>query len=437
MPLVKTILARADRSHVLAVLGTLGGKPGNVWLTAAPPLSTGQLPKGWANVSALPAQELINVLGATVPNHCSDAWTYLSRSLSAIVAGDAHSCRHLAYYAQLRSALSILANLGVGVFNKINFVVDRNGRVHRLDPIASGGNSGGLGTHAIVWEALEAWSDDGMQSRVFLDLIKIKGVSLRDLMQIIWPGIAIPSVARQIIEGWGLDLRRGQGDRSERNVSSYVPRSLNPISPAPLEIMEFIAETWRLLEPTSGSSFDGLDRFLLRSVFQKYHQQITGDTDYAAGPIAARYSLMPAAIRGLVSVDFLLGTNGENDPQVITKALATTAPALPLEMLARAFILVRAASAFTHSSLLDAGLNLAQGDLRPWLDQWAEERGFWHPTGKLTDPTELWDDVNIALLDLEDSILQSPAHISEWHQRTYNGLPKITEAERAGVWSFT
>ena len=70
------------------------------------------------------------------------------------------------------------------------------------------------------------------------------------------------------------------------------------------------------------------------------------------------------------------------------------------EMVARALLLLRAATAFTISNFNDAGIRTGSGDLRAWIDPLAVARGFWKPAAPLGDPADLWADVKDALGDL-------------------------------------
>jgi hypothetical protein len=105
-------------------------------------------------------------------------------------------------------------------------------------------------------------------------------------------------------------------------------------------------------------------------------------------------------------------------------------------MLARAFLLLRTATALTHNSLVEAGISCATGDMRPWIDPIAVARGFWPPAQPLSDPIDLWLDVELALLEFDESINPEPTSFNDWMIRSVKGLPTIYEAERIGVWSL-
>jgi hypothetical protein len=435
------VLAAADRGHLLGALAPFANQPIDQWCPAGHPAHNGQLPP-WTRWNAIAPAQAIQGLAASIPNHCIDGWSYASRSLSAVLAGDGHAARHLAYYAQLRAGLCILANLGVGIFNRTNFVVTAAGAIERLDEPPQGrrgrvrADGPGMGTHDVVWEALKGWSAEVQTSRALLDLLKIRGSSLRECLDAVWPGIPATAAATSLIEAWGLDLKRGKDEHSYRNISSYSPQAMNPLAPAIPGTLNFVREFWAMFEPTSGASFDQLDRFMLRALLLKQHRIVTGDQNYAAGAIANRYGELPPAIRALAPVEFLTNTQQPRSPGFLQLANATTRPAQPTEMLARAFLLLRTATALTHTSLVEAGVSCAAGDMRAWLDPIAAARGFWPPAQPLSDPIDLWLDVELALLEFDESIDPEPTSLNDWMARTVKGLPTIYEAERIGVWSL-
>lgn len=434
--IISGLLAQADRSQILAALATFSQKHPNQWCPPGHPGNNGQIPD-WRTLHRVPAFKIIEAVAASAPNHCIDGWSYASRALSALLAGDSHAVRHLSYYAQLRAGLSILGNLGVGVFNRTNFIVTAAGEIKRLDTAPSKQASGpGMGTHDMVWAALKEWTDTVPTSRIFLDLIKIRGNSLKECLDAIWPGMPSTGAAKTLIEAWGVDLKRGKEQHRYRNISSYSPQAMNPLIGVAPDGLKFVQSFWSLFEPTAGSSFDQLDRFLLRSLLLKQHRTISSNNNYREGAIYKRYDNLPASIRSLVSIDFLTNIQNPRNPELIRRANSSSIVAQPTEMLARAFLLLRVATGFTYSSFVEAGVFCSLGELRPWIDPWAEARGFWSPTAPLTDPIDLWSDVEIALDDYRNSLTPEPRSMYEWMQRDAKGLPVIYEAERIGVWSF-
>ncbi|MFC0302987.1 hypothetical protein ACFSTI_26395 [Rhizorhabdus histidinilytica] len=341
----------------------------------------------------------------------------------------------MAYYAQLRAGLCIMANLGVGLFNGINFAVDNAGAIVRIDPTKKTSRRG-MGTHEVVWSALDDWSKNPVLSQSFLDLIKVRHAPLRDILETIWPGFISTATVGGLINAWGIDLKRGQTDRNFRNTSSYAPHALNPLPMRTATNLRFVQRAWRMFEPSGSAGFDNLDRFLLRRILWAQHEATNPGTPPSAGSIPAQYGNLPATIRGLCSQDFLVGNTEATNLEIIRYADAGTTPATPLQMLSRALMLLRTAMAFTHTSLSEAGVNTATGDLQVWLENYAQLRGFCSATTPLGDGSGLWDDIRVAMDDLGRSRLPAPADLMSWKTANNNGMPLITEAERIAVWSL-
>lgn len=423
------ILATADRGPLLAILTSFRSKPVDDWLAQSHPAKSGSLPRRWQEINQLPMSALVEATAAAAPNHCIDGWAYVSRALSALLAGDLHAARHLAYYAQLRAGLSILGHLGVGIFNGINFVIQGSGNVARLD------RGKPLGTHSAVWAVLEAWVADPVLARQFLDLVRIGNTSLSDCLDAIWPGASRTAVAGRLISAWGLDLKRGEDEHLARNMSSYNPQAFEAMPDDPEDRIAFVESVWALFEPTSLNKFDMLDRSLLRALLWQQHD-LLGLGDKGAGPIAHRYNELPDSIRRIAPLSFLLGTTERHDPKVLKLARSTRKPALATHMIGRALLLLRAATAFSVSNFQDAGVIVNNGDLRPWVDKIAVRRGYWGVNAPLEDPGDLWEDVRLALNDVAKSKSPRLTSLNDWMVRSPIGLPTISEAERIGVWSF-
>jgi hypothetical protein len=171
-------------------------------------------------------------------------------------------------------------------------------------------------------------------------------------------------------------------------------------------------------------------------LFWKQHELVS-QLPREQGALGTRYSFLPPQIATIASQGFLVGTIEPGAPTLLTLARAKTSPASPTEMIARALLLLRTATALTYTNLVSAGVNCANGELRPWLDQLAIDRGYWKPGAALANTTDLFADVELALMDLDYSQPNDPATLYDWLCHAQKGLPTITEAERIGLWSLS
>jgi hypothetical protein len=426
-------LFSATNDHILRAMHTFGGKPAAEWLPLDHPAAPKRFPRKWFNVARLERDRVIDAVAASAPNHCLDGWSYAARAMSAFLAGDLHAARHLSYYAQLRAGLSILGNLGVGIFNGINFAIDRDGAIRRIDPDPRNPNRG-LGTHDAVWDAWSKWVENPDAARRFLEILRIGGVSLASCLDAIWPGTIASSVASELVEAWGIDLKRGRTDHRARNISSYDPQAFEPLPDAISEMLGFVEKMWSLFEPTSLWRFDLLDRHLLKSVLWRRHE-LLGEDPWP-GPLARRYEELPESVRNIASRSFLLGESEPDFPEIFRLAQSRSDPAMASEMMARALLLLRTATGFTNSNFNDAGVRSGGGALRQWIDPFSASRGFWRPDSPLENLADLWEDVRLALEDFNASKATVPNSLNEWIRKPAVGLPIVAEVERVGVWSL-
>lgn len=426
------IVVAADHRQLFASLARMRGQSPDRWL---PPSAAKVVPRSWSAVRRSRDQDIIDCVAVSAPSHCVDGWGYASRAISALLCGDVHAARHLAYYAQLRAAMSILANLGIGIFNQINLAISTTGSIVRIDPDPTRSTERGLGTHKAVWETLEKWSTSASAGK-FLELVRLKGTTLDQCLDALWPGYSATSVVAPLIEAWGLDLRRGSDDHISRNVSSYEPQAIHPLNCSITQSIDFLSKMWRALEPSGAGGFDQLDRFLLRNMFWRQHQVISSGIPLDQGAMGKEYDKLPAVIRSLTPKQFLLGKIQQQDHDLIVKARSRSRQTTPIEMLARATLLLRIATAFSHTNLAIAGIGFTHGDLRPWLDKLAIDRGFWTGATPLAEPIDLWADISNAL-DSIDAVAPKPIELHSWQPALWPAGVVITQAERAGVWSFT
>lgn len=415
-------------------MGSFKNKLPSSWLSVGHPAPTGLLfnPAG-AQIKRLnvfcghfteaQTAELLAVVG---PNHCLDGWSYISRAIEALLSGDGHAARHLSYYAQLRAALSILAISGVGIFNGLNFSIDNAGARHDL---------GGGGTHTAAWEALESLAAQPTQAQWFYQTVGLRGVSLKDSIDAIWPSAPLSGLVSDMVQTWGLDLREGQRARSIRNISSYNPHNLNSTGCAASEAVTFVREAWRVLEPVSVSGFDELDRFLLRRMLQKVHFLLSGNQLFQAGAIDSRYDRLDPRVTAAVPKDFLLGIQQPNDPDILEFARMRPSGD-PLGMASRALLLLRMATAYVRTALKESGCVQINVEMEPWFSLTGTDRGFWTVGQSPQDMADLWDDIRIALVDWEVFGPAPPTDYSDLMSRSEKSMRYLAQGERAFMWGL-
>ena len=135
--------------------------------------------------NTIDGQELGEYIASSVPLHLADGWNYLSRAFDASSRGDRGSTYHLAYYAELRAAMSLLAAEGIGIFNSRHIALN-----DKFQTTVYHSN-----THEATWAVLSSWSKEQDKAEALLRSISIETVNLSDWLRLV--GVAVP--ARQFV----------------------------------------------------------------------------------------------------------------------------------------------------------------------------------------------------------------------------------------------
>ena len=348
-------------------------------------------------------RDLRHYVAASTITHCADAWAFYGRAVDCVAHGDVNSARHLAYYAELRATLSLLATEGIGVFDQYHFVVSEDGSCQQLAP---------RGTHNEAWLLLSYWMKLPRSGALLGKIIAPGGVSIAELLgQFGNEAITVDLVLNRWLGEWGLDLYRMHRDRAARNYVSYRPTALTP-SLAEQDIardMGAVENLWRLGEPRE-SPFEALDRGLLLlgtlEVFRALHAPALPQTRPEAYRKRISYMLEHVLLPSGIWADsieaylFDSATTG-TIPRLLQEAsgsLGIGEPGQHIQVLGRALLLLRLATG--SCSLLARGAEIAREDLRFWWEPLGRGRGLW--AGEFDqDFEDLWSDVEDELGELQ------------------------------------
>lgn len=347
-------------------------------------------------------RELSQYIAASCLLHCTDGWSYLGRAISALLHGDPHRVRHLAYYAELRAAMSLLATGGIGVFDKNHFIISAP---NVATPLLTK-----LSTHQFVWKCLEFWSLQNIAKDTFSNTIRPNGRPLEEWLNAISGKPRAASRARGWLLQWGMDLRLPSDDRDARNESSYRPDGI-PQSwyVNPSATLSFAQNTWRALEPSQPSRFDIIDwhilRLILESIFDNLHGQGASQNDTKGfGRLVA--SVLESQNLGSEITkfrqDFLCRKTAPADIELI--ALARLAPEQQtnghLAIVSRALLLLRLASGATCDLLQEVALSAESMEF--WWASLGPGRGLWEGDRDSGSLYDLWADIEPILRDIDD-----------------------------------
>lgn len=438
----KTALNRASQAAVTRSAGELLRQylPNDEWIGPRNRYRIEILDRLEADLKAKTpdSKQLSQYLAASALHHCADGWSYFGRALTAHLAGDAETARHLGYYAELRAAIAALATHGIGIYNYV-LVVIQSGPNARLVK--------GRGTHVMTWLSLPHWAQTQAATASVAGIVSPHGVPL-DVWATALPGAgAWRPVAEEWLRTWGLDLAALALDRDSRNESSYQPsritgkRSIDADRAA-----EFAIDAWALLEPAGPSDpFSVLDLQLLRRGLEAVFRSVGGTVSAAARSPWA--TAIGAAIEDAVGDpqppglrDFLLRRESatRDDSPLFAHADARRAFGDPLHhlgVLSRALLLLRISSGCIERMCSTAGVSA--DDLSFWMEGLSEDRGLW-PARPLPDPlTGLYDDVEPGVQDIKRLLAGSP-RVNSYHDlrtRGQTALLALGGCERVALWS--
>ena len=354
----------------------------NRWLTTRHPYN--DVIKALGKARSVDEQRLGEYIACSAPLHLADGWNYLSRAFDATSRGDRYTACHLAYYAELRAAMSLLATEGMGVFLNWHIALDSSLQATRFH---------GRNTHVAAWELLSAWSQEGRAEKL-LRTISLESKSLADWLA----EVGVGAQERQLLAGdwlrsWSLDLKIISGDRARRNEVSYRPGHIRiPAPPAVdphMELIEPLFNSWMALEPLTDKGSVALDAALLskalrlvtkksRCNYSSYEKAVGSLKEDMTEPL---YEVLTQGSQSTVTI--FQQAERKNPPWKAWKA------ATP--MLARGLLMLRLASACTASLFAEA--DITKSDLEFWWSVLGTDLGLWDEPTDVETFADLWTDI--------------------------------------------
>jgi hypothetical protein len=382
-------------------------------------------------------RDLAQYIAASCLLHSADGWSYLGKALMALLRGDPHRARHLAYYAELRASTSLLAAEGIGVFDKFHFALTSRNTAMKLHS--------NRGTHRFSWECLEYWAGRPSSGALFARMIRPYGIPLEDWFSSVGGTPAVAPQAEAWFRQWGVDLRSFPDDRDARNVSSYQPDGIpNAWYIDGREALEFAHDLWDSMEPSPLSRFETIDRNILRVGLERLFAARTGrqasasqaDFRKFAEQIVRSQNILPAAEEQWLR--FITRSSAPHDVLILSRSQrsATDAGVGAQAVISRAALLLRVASGSATMLLQASGFNA--GSIEFWSSGLGKGRGLWE--GDAVSPMDLWADV-VPLLQDVDRFQQrySPDEQSFFRMGSELGhvIMGLGSFERVAIWSMT
>jgi hypothetical protein len=343
---------------------------------------------------------------------------------------------HLAYYAELRAAMSLLACEGIGIFKDWHYIVDAKNGARKLPTRVQ--------THKFAWDCLSFWAHQPASGVTFANVVEPHGRTLEDWFNPIGGAAPIAPQAQNWFRQWGMDLQRMALDQAARNDASYRPAGVPELDRIdPLTVVEFLDDTWRLIEPGAPASFDSLDRHILRLGLERWFVGTQGKKpttipkvfrDVVDRIVVAQNFSTPVADAWK---QFLTRKTAATDPSLFTLSNNTTVSGASMyfALISRAVLLLRLATGTSKDVFHRAGIS--KQAIGFWRNDLGIARGFWSGGHEPIDLTDLWIDVESALTEV-GKFRRTPAAARTYQTltETYgHTFPSLGGCERVAVWN--
>lgn len=376
--------------------------------------------------------QLAEYIAASAPLHCLDGWSFLGKSIICHVMGDTASCKHFAYYAELRAVMALLASEGIGVFKNKHFAIhSANGVTSILEGPINGS------THTIVKEQFQEWAGSTKSADLFDKLICPRGKPLENWFSAI-STTPLRWIAQDWLLQWGYDLTTIEEDHTARNQASYRPTGLTDDlsylnSHQLRQSMELVENIWRMCA-TDGTGGLTIDLYLLRRSWETYAKQNKiGLTHEKVQRDLQNFGILEPELTTLT--DLITRRSQPNDPLVLEKASTRgkiTDRDYHMQMMSRATLLLRLATGVGTGMIKKA--SLSRQELEFWWKGLGENFGLW----KHGDPDpilDLWVEIDAALQNLSSAASGVADHF-DWRTTLSREVLALSGCERIALSQF-
>ncbi len=374
-------------------------------------------------------KHLRTYIGISSIIHCYDGWQYLGRAVSSAIHFDFTTARHLAYYAELRAAISILSSNGIAVFRDRHIILGK-AKLYKYT---------GQQTHPMTWKALNYFANQRKTASSLLKVISPNQHSLYEWLGALGINTYRETVGKDWLEAWGLDIKRFSLDHDARNYLSYRPSQINEKNSIDLKnLLGLINGIW---ESSEFPTFKNIDVQLLKWSLVKgfklktSHSAIDNLNEYQKEIRILLQSLAPAGYSYEYWFNYL--TDLTDDSFLIKEACGTAnlfESNHYIQMICRAFLLLRVASGYTKQNLERAGIT--GEELKFWWLPLIMHLGYTNSEIELSELNDvLFTDIQTSKEKL-NSFTEDPKFFTDtysWCNNYNEEKDRLSQLERIGI----
>jgi hypothetical protein len=243
-----------------------------------------------------------------------------------------------------------------------------------------------------------------------------------------------------------MDLKVLSSDRDARNTSSYRPGGLPRQASIEAEsVLSFVRETWSALEPSSLSSFEGIDRHILRLALESIFKGTKGKSpsDDPAGfsalvAVVLKDQDLPAHLRDGWTGFLERQTTPDDLPLFKHSKEDPTSSSGHFAVISRATLMLRIASGAAAETVQAAGFT--SSDTAFWSCGLGKGRGLSDALDPNGAATELWADIEEHLREIGDFQQKYTAADQTFFlagTQIGQSLFGVGSCERVAIWSLT
>lgn len=177
-------------------------------------------------------EQLADYVELSAWGHVLDGWRYLSQAASSLLHADRQKALHLAYYAELRGALGILASSGIAVLKNEHFAITSTGELRWFRG----------STHIKAWEAIPAWASQSANIMAVIEALGVNKVAGVPWLELCRTTSGLTDIASHWLTTWSFDLTQLYDDKKARDEATYRPElsghAFTPLLKKDLELVQ-------------------------------------------------------------------------------------------------------------------------------------------------------------------------------------------------------